>query len=270
MGFRRIATHALWSCVTRHTCSCAADALLWRCQLLADADALLSSSLPHLEGDNRWEKGSTRRALAASERRVERCAAAASSGPLSMLPPSLRTEKDAAAHLGKGARMAKPIPCSCSPPRPNPPWVCCCYPRSRRTQRRAPSRGGASAAGPNPCPRGPPRPRSPYWRMAGVMKDSNLRVHSTPPSRIAQFRFRRHGERDKEDRGSRGWIPAHKLLCGECAAVSFVCEGGGRLLKALLVVARRLTPFSLATGARRVLPSSIGCRPQDGEKRGGC
>uniref|UniRef100_A0A0D3EQW2 DUF834 domain-containing protein n=1 Tax=Oryza barthii TaxID=65489 RepID=A0A0D3EQW2_9ORYZ len=84
------------------------------------------------EGDNRWEKGSTRRALAASERRIERCAAAASSGPLSMLPPSLRTEKDAAAslrmekdaaaHLGKGARTAKPIPCSCSPPRPNPPW----------------------------------------------------------------------------------------------------------------------------------------------------
>uniref|UniRef100_A0A0D3EQW1 Uncharacterized protein n=1 Tax=Oryza barthii TaxID=65489 RepID=A0A0D3EQW1_9ORYZ len=71
--------------------------------------------------------------------------------------------------------------------------------------------------------------------MAGITKDSNLRIHSTPPSRIAQFRFRWHGERDKEDCGSRGWILAHKLLCGECGAVSFVCEGGGRLLKAPLV-----------------------------------
>ncbi|BAH91179.1 Os01g0598900 [Oryza sativa Japonica Group] len=82
------------------TCSCAADALLWRRQLLApaDADALLSSSLPHLEDDNRWEKGSTRRVPAASERRVERCAAAVSSGPLSMRSSSSRTEKDATSH----------------------------------------------------------------------------------------------------------------------------------------------------------------------------
>lgn len=104
--------------------------------------------------------------------------------------------------------------------------------------------------------------------MAGVTEDSNLRVRSTPPSHAAKFRFRRHGDGDKEDRGSRGWIPAHEfLLCQECAAASFVCEGGGRLLKAPLVVARRLTTFSLAAGARCVLPSPIGCRSQDGEKR---